>query len=271
VKRNVNLISIFHEKSETAKAPTNKSSTMEVWKIAGRRLIATVQERPIIFNTLVGGTLCAGSDAVAQELEQQKPSFDSLSSPSYNGKGVNQDVSSFDGWRFASAGLIGAFFGGFIYPAAYARLDAVFIGTGLVAVVKKSLVEIATVGVTVNGISMAVRGLMTGRGPADVMTHVTNSLPEVTKTDLIVWFPYNLVAFSVIPAVLRPATTSCMEALWQTYISLCSHNYNNNSEHESVHVEDTPSPTTTLEAHNLTIPVSSATPAVVNIKHSLSI
>jgi len=42
----------------------------------------------------------------------------------------------------------------------------------------------------------------------------------VTKNDFVVWMPYNLLAFSIIPAVLRPTTTAAMEASWQTYITV---------------------------------------------------
>jgi hypothetical protein len=49
-------------------------------------------------------------------------------------------------------------------------------------------------------------------------------MPTVTLNDFRGWFPYNVVAF-IIPGHIRPATTSFMEAGWQTYISLCSHGY----------------------------------------------
>jgi hypothetical protein len=58
-----------------------------------------------------------------------------------------------------------------------------------------------------------------------VVRHVVQEMPIVTQNDVRVWFPYNLVAFSLIPVAIRPATTSFMEAGWQTYISLCSHSY----------------------------------------------
>lgn len=58
-----------------------------------------------------------------------------------------------------------------------------------------------------------------------VIQHVANELPTVTQNDFLVWLPYNVVAFSCIPAVIRPTTTAIMEASWQTYISLRAHDY----------------------------------------------
>jgi hypothetical protein len=46
---------------------------------------------------------------------------------------------------------------------------------------------------------------MTPRRMAD---HVVRELPIVTRNDVVVWLPYNLMAFSVIPPVLRPTTTA---------------------------------------------------------------
>ena len=47
----------------------------------------------------------------------------------------------------------------------------------------------------------------------------------VTLNDARVWLPYNIIAFTFVPAYLRPTSTEFMEASWQTYISLRSHNY----------------------------------------------
>ena len=59
----------------------------------------------------------------------------------------------------------------------------------------------------------------------DVFGHVWDVLPRVTLNDCRVWLPYNLLAFALIPAFIRPTTTAMMEASWQTYISLRSHDY----------------------------------------------
>jgi hypothetical protein len=131
----------------------------------------------------------------------------------------------FDYQRCISAGLIGVLVSGFVYPFAYARLDAMLPGVTVRSVLTKSLMEIATVGIFVNSVSMGSRGLLVGHQGTDVASHVAREMPTVTMNDFRVWFPYNLVAFSLIPVYIRPATTSIMEAGWQTYISLCSHSY----------------------------------------------
>jgi hypothetical protein len=133
---------------------------------------------------------------------------------------------AFDWKRFFAAGAIGVFFGGCVYPLAYAKLDAVWTGTALATVTKKSIVEIATVGILVNSCSMISRGLCRGDKEAStVALHVAQELPTVTRNDFLVWFPYNMLAFSIIPSVVRPFSAIFMEASWQAYISLRSHDF----------------------------------------------
>ena len=162
----------------------------------------------MLFNSLTGCGLCASSDAVAQYLEEH----DKVST-------------SFRIRRILSAGCMGAFFGGWVYPQAYARLDRIWKGTNVSAVLQKSVVEIATVGIFVNSVSMTARGLLVGRDMKDVAEHVVTEMPVVTLNDARVWLPYNIIAFTFIPATIRPTTTLCMEAVWQTYISLMANNY----------------------------------------------
>ena len=190
---------------------------------------AFVKRRPVVVNSLTGASLCAASDALAQYLEEQRllntvslePDDDTLDQAHQHHR---MDMAS-RFRRILSAAAIGAFFGGFVYPKAYAKLDAMWHGTHFSAVLQKSLVEIATVGIFVNSISMSCRGLLMGRDVDPVMRHVASELPTVTVNDARVWLPYNMLAFSVIPAVLRPTTTLMMEATWQTYISLVSNKY----------------------------------------------
>lgn len=200
-------------------------------------LIKAVQKNPVLFNAATGGFLCASSDAVAQQWEEHSygpfveahptctqhhpylaPSLQPVSPPS--------TTISLDWQRLASAACIGSFFGGILYPVAYARLDAYWVGTHWKTVLVKSLAEIATVGIMVNTISLAARGFVRGdRTMNEVVHHVSNEIGPVTKNDFLVWLPYNLIAFSLIPAILRPTTTAAMEASWQTYISLRAHDY----------------------------------------------
>lgn len=214
-----------------------------------------IKKNPILFNGTTGGLLCATSDVMAQTVEHYNPLHNdnlgnlddnhrrstSENSSSPIASSATNSVSSIllpsrqiDWFRLCGATGIGALFGGLIYPFAYAKLDAIWVGTQFLTVVKKSLVEIATVGIFVNTTSMTARGCLRGdqEGSA-VMQHVISELPTVTQSDFLVWMPYNMVAFSLIPAFLRPTTTALMEALWQTYISLRSHDYDSKKEKAS--------------------------------------
>ena len=139
-----------------------------------------------------------------------------------------------------SAGCIGSLFTGFVYPFAYALLDKRFVGGEFRVLLQKSLIEIVTVGITVNTVSLSARGWLQQRQPGDVFRHVMRELPAVTLNDGKVWLPYNLIAFRFLPPHIRPITTACMEAGWQTYISLRAHaacqypNNNNNNNNARV-------------------------------------
>ena len=71
---------------------------------------------------------------------------------------------------------------------------------------KKSLLEIATVGIFVNSVSISTRALLVGKDTDKVVEHTIQEMPGVTFNDARVWLPYNIVAFSVIPIYIRPAT-----------------------------------------------------------------
>ena len=192
--------------------------------------MAAFRQRPLLFNGITGGVLCATSDAIAQQIEDaNERTIESSGASEKDAAHVLTNsirLPTLDIARVASAGIIGMFFGGLVYPKAYAKLDAIWVGTKFSAVLQKSIVEIATVGIFVNSISMASRGFFRGDKKYDeVAQHVVIELPTVTRNDVLVWLPYNLVAFSFIPAVLRPTTTAMMEASWQTYISLRAHDF----------------------------------------------
>jgi hypothetical protein len=198
--------------------------------------VSRLKQNPFALNCTIGCVLCSGSDAIAQQIEQNPNGFVLLLSKDQEDADATAEekdmsksdwthVKDFDYQRFISAGLIGALVSGFVYPYAYARLDVILPGITVRSVLTKSLVEIATVGLFVNSVSIGFRGLLTGQQGTDVASHVAQEMPTVTLNDFRVWFPYNLVAFSLIPVHIRPATTSFMEAGWQTYISLCSHGY----------------------------------------------
>jgi hypothetical protein len=214
-------------------SPFSASSSFRVFAA----LVSRLKQNPFALNTTMGCVLCAGSDAIAQQIEQkpndvvllkssnEQEDADATVEAEYMSNSDLTHDNAFDYQRFISAGLIGALVSGFVYPYAYARLDIMLPGVSVRSVVTKALVEIATVGIFVNSVSMGSRGLLMGHQGNDVASHVAREMPTVTLNDFRVWFPYNLVAFSLIPVHIRPATTSFMEAGWQTYISLCSHGY----------------------------------------------
>lgn len=143
-----------------------RSSLLHTWR---KRL------HDATWNGTMGFLLLATSDYIAQKYEFGHASFQS-SHPS--GEKIN-DVQSFeiDGRRFLTAGFVGIFVGGFVYPTAYAKLDSIFQGRQIKQIVQKSLVEIFTVGVFVNSLSLFSRGMLVGRSADCVASHVVSEMP----------------------------------------------------------------------------------------------
>lgn len=184
--------------------------------------------KAIVANSITGLVLFSLSDALAQEFENQYESQkpNEVSQKREVEQSPRSLLDNFDRTRFVTAAGMGVLLTGFVYPLAYSKLDKIIVGTHWKAVLKKSVLEIFTVGIVVNSLSMFGRGYFTGRHTAvECVSHVREELPTVTVNDAKIWIPYNFIAFGYIPLSVRPATTSFMEALWQTYISLRSNNY----------------------------------------------
>jgi hypothetical protein len=98
----------------------------------------------------------------------------------------------------------------------YRLLDGTWPGTSGRAVVFKSLADIALLGTFGNAASMGLRGTSS--------TDVCAAMPGVLVNEMRVWLPYNLFAFSLIPAHIRPTTTVLLTFGWSTYISHTAHN-----------------------------------------------
>ena len=211
--------------------PSSTQSVMPFQQILSNVKVQ-LQRKPLLIHGIIGSILFGGSDVFAQKIElaQQEQA---LRRKLQRSKTDDENVLSLIKWsiddidtrRFLTAATIGALFGGFVYPNAYKQLDKLWKDSDLSSIVKKSIVEIFTVGIFANSVSMGARGLLVGHEPNHVVSHVMKEMPHVTFNDFKVWFPYNMLLFSAIPVYVRPATTSLMEALWQTYISLRSNDY----------------------------------------------
>ena len=212
-----------------------------------------LQKRPALSHGIVGFVLFGASDILAQQLEasqnlaNEKTKSTFLSQGLSMGKTLKKEkeksklsfqgfsMEHFDLIRFLSAGVIGACLSGYVYPFAYKNLDRIWKGKDLLSISKKSVIEVFTVGIFANSLSMGASGILVAKNPNQVVSHVKEEIPEVTHNDLKVWFPYNMIAFGMIPVYIRPVTTSLMECLWQTYISLVSNDgYPNNPTHATV-------------------------------------
>ena len=99
-----------------------KSSTATMMQSAFKLLssiVSAIKQRPILFNGTTGGGLFAGSDALAQEMEQKGIAITTHD---------NNRTTRLTSRRFLSTIAIGFVIGGFVYPSAYKRLDRLWPG-----------------------------------------------------------------------------------------------------------------------------------------------
>lgn len=191
------------------------------------RFLSTMQRRPVLMNAFSGCLLFTTSDILAQYIEYRRRKSWQFSQPGYQ----SDDSFLLDHRRSLTTGALGIFFFGWYYPSAYYILDRQWPLMTTSHVVTKSLVEIFSVGIVMNATSLSARGLLVGRSlQKEVWPHVRREMPRVTFNDLKVWFPYNMIMFAFIPSYIRPTTTAVMDASWQTYISLRSHNYHGTTQ-----------------------------------------
>ncbi len=154
-----------------------------------------IQRRPALAHGIVGFFLFGASDAFAQQIEASKMTT------RISKKASNEETSAqpscitfsmdhFDMIRLMSAGTVGAFFGGCVYPFAYKRLDLIWKGKDVISIAKKSLLEVFTVGVFANSVSMGARGLLTGKNPIDVIVSI---FMRIFTEDVCTQFAYLLL------------------------------------------------------------------------------
>ena len=167
----------------------------KMWRRISAAYTSALVHRPITTNGLQGATLGAAGDVLAQAIEE---------SPSMSTS------------RAVRAAAIGGFWSAVLVPAVYRLLDGTWPGTSGRAVVFKSLADIALLGTFGNAASMGLRGTSS--------TDVCAAMPGVLVNEMRVWLPYNLFAFSLIPAHIRPTTTVLLTFGWSTYISHTAHN-----------------------------------------------
>ena len=70
------------------------------------------------------------------------------------------------------------------------------------------------------------------------------------KTELMTFFPYNLVSFSVIPPLLRPFTTGFVSMCFSVYISYVTHQHHHDGE-DSHRLEEGKQPDSDVVGRNV--------------------
>jgi hypothetical protein len=90
-------------------------------------------------------------------------------------------------------------------------------------VVEKALIDACVWAPIANGAYLGLTPLVEGAGLQRSGEVIQERFVEVMKTELKTFTPYNLVAFSLIPPLLRPFTTGFVSMCFGVYISYITH------------------------------------------------
>lgn len=89
--------------------------------------------------------------------------------------------------------------------------------------VEKALIDACFWAPIANGAYLGLTPLVEGAGFKRSGEIVRERFAEVMKTELKTFTPYNLVAFSLIPPLLRPFSTGFVSMCFGVYISYVTH------------------------------------------------
>ena len=90
-------------------------------------------------------------------------------------------------------------------------------------VVVKATLDVCVWAPIANTLYLALTPLSEGRGFASAAESIRDNFIPVMKSELRTFFPYNLVAFALIPPLVRPFTTGVLSMAFSTYISWVTH------------------------------------------------
>ena len=129
-----------------------------------------------------------------------------------------------DARRLFNAVALGGTWAGTCTPQVYALSEWLLPGRSVVRVLTKVGLSCGFLSTGGNWINMFARRVAAGTGSLGEAASATSDdlFWSVVWADLKVWPLYDLVCFSVVPPAVRPATTACFSAAWNTYMSLVS-------------------------------------------------
>lgn len=163
---------------------------------------------PILFNSIVGYSVFASGDVMAQRLDV---------SPEAGG-GAEWE---WDHKRSLSIGLLGIVQNGFLLRIWYRTLDKfVTPKTDLKSVLKKIACDEAIFAPQLACSYLATSAYIQSPGDWNAVSdNVQNKVVTTWQNDLKLWPIANLIGFSFVPRPIRPLYASGVQLIWQCYLS----------------------------------------------------
>lgn len=153
-----------------------------------------------------------------------EPPVTTTSAPGAGSTAAAGSPASFDWLRTLRMALLGLLIGGVGTSHWLAFLEAQLPGHGSAAVVvEKALLDACVWAPVANTAYLVLTPVLEGQGLAEVQALLSNQFAPVMRTELMTFFPYNLVSFSVIPPLFRPFTTGFVSMCFALYISIAAH------------------------------------------------
>jgi hypothetical protein len=146
---------------------------------------------------------------------------------------VEEDAQRYDLVRTLRMGLLGTLIGGVGTSNWLRFLEGQIPGhASFATVVEKATIDACVWAPVANGGYLVGAPLLEGKSVSEVKGLVEAEFTNVMKTELLTFFPYNLVSFSLIPPLLRPFSTGFISMCFSLYISIVAHSTGHSSTTE---------------------------------------
>ena len=133
-------------------------------------------------------------------------------------------VQSFDATRFFRMALLGTVIGGLGTATWLKYLESLLPGNDdPIKILEKATLDACIWAPIANTAYLVLTPLLEGRSTDQIKQMLDERFFAVMKTELMTFFPYNLVSFSLVPPLLRPFTTGFVSCCFAVYLSWTTH------------------------------------------------
>jgi len=211
-----------------------EATSMSAFKGFGRTIFMLYEKRPLLMNSLAGGTVYALSEFVVQVGTAPPPpppppsssaaatttNYDMERAASQEAASIWTTLQACDMKKVAQIGALGSVENGGFMLLWYSLLNkAVGSGTSTGIVLIKCTMDQIFFATQQDGLFLTLCALQHSEQLPDAIREVKKSFLTTWINDCSIWPLVNFVGFAAVPLSLQPTYMSCVQLFWQIYMS----------------------------------------------------